>query len=378
MSGMYGNYIIRRARFEPCDPGEGMTEEYFTRMGDGRRVYMTRQQIMDEIHEGMSEGADAARIPSLTDDEMEAICDVICMKTRIVGVEPGEEAIISNDGGQLKITQDSGGSGVGIDMGRGDAILLHERAFAHDTFEIGWTDYSIKAIKPIIANEMQALEQFNAIATIPLFYGAMPNMGLYSVPDGPYGNPADLMRCYRIEEAREASEKACDHLARDITYVTTLLDSIGCEGFNFDTVGSAGDADFVATLRGCEAYREISPNAYINFGMSSEHVIGIHGEMEYDGKVVAGMYPHEQVKLAAKAGANVFGAAVNTNTCKSYAWNVARAICMIKECVKQSPIPVHADLGMGVGGVPMHETPPVDATSRSSKLMTELAHVDGV
>ena len=75
-----------------------MTEEYFTRMGDGRRVYMTRQQIMDEIHEGMSEGADAARIPSLTDDEMEAICDVICMKTRIVGVEPGEEAIISNDG----------------------------------------------------------------------------------------------------------------------------------------------------------------------------------------------------------------------------------------------------------------------------------------
>ena len=34
---------------------------------------MTRQQIMDEIHEGMSEGADAARIPSLTDDEMEKL-----------------------------------------------------------------------------------------------------------------------------------------------------------------------------------------------------------------------------------------------------------------------------------------------------------------
>ena len=111
-----------------------MTEEYFTRMGDGRRVYMTRQQIMDEIHEGMSEGADAARIPSLTDDEMEAICDVICMKSRIVGVEPGDETVLSNDGGQLKITQDSGGSGVGIDMSRLEAILMHERGFAHDSW----------------------------------------------------------------------------------------------------------------------------------------------------------------------------------------------------------------------------------------------------
>ena len=347
-------------------------------MGDGRRVYMTRQQIMDEIHEGMSEGADAARIPSLTDDEMEAICDVICMKTRIVGVEPGEEAIISNDGGQLKMTQDSGGSGVGIDLSRLEAILLHERAYAHDTFELAWTDYSIKAIKPIIANEMQAIEQFNMMVTIPLMYGAMPNMGLYSVPDGPYGNPADLMRGFRIDESRQEAEKACDHLARDIAYVTTLLDSAGCEGFNLDTVGSAGDADFVAALRGCEAYRKSCPNAYINFGMSSEHVIGLHGEIEYDGQVVAGMFPHDQAKLAAKAGANVFGASVNTNTCKSYAWNVSRAVCMIKECVKQSPIPVHADLGMGVGGVPMEETPPIDATSRSNKLMIELAHVDGV
>ena len=181
-----------------------------------------------------------------------------------------------------------------------------------------------------------------------------------------------------VQRLREEAEKACDHLARDIAYVTTLLDSAGCEGFNLDTVGSAGDADFVAALRGCEAYRKACPNAYINFGMSSEHVIGLHGAMEYKGEVVAGMYPHQQVKLAAKAGANVFGAVVNTNTCKSYAWNVSRAVCMIKECVKQSPIPVHADLGMGVGGVPMEETPAVDATSRSNKLMIEMAHVDGV
>lgn len=355
-----------------------MPEEYFTRIGDGHRMFMTRQQVVDEIHEGVYDAVDAAGVPSLSEDEMEQICDVICMKSRIVGVEPGCETIISNDGGQLKMTQDSGGSGVGIDLSRLEAILLHERAYAHDTFELAWTDYSIKAIKPIIANEMQAIEQFNMMTTIPLMYGAMPNMGLYSVPDGPYGNPADLMRGFKIEESRAEAEKACDHLARDIAYVTTLLDSAGCEGFNLDTVGSAGDADFVAALRGCEAYRKACPYAYINFGMSSEHVIGLHGAIEYKGEIVAGMYPHQQVKLAAKAGANVFGAAVNTNTCKSYAWNVSRAVCMIKECVRQSPIPVHADLGMGVGGVPMEETPAVDATSRSNKLMIELAHVDGV
>ena len=355
-----------------------MAEQYFTRMGDGRRIYMTRQQILDDIHEGMSDAADAASIPVLTDDDVEQICEVICMKTKIVGVEPGKEAIITNDGGQMKVTMDSGGSGIGIEMGRAEAILMHERGYAHDTFELAWTDYSIKAIKPIVANEMQAIEQLNLLTTVPLLYGAMPNMGLYSVPDGPYGNPTDLMRESRIEEAKIAAELACDHLTRDIVYVSTLMDSAGCEGFNLDTVGSAGDADFVAALRGCEAFRKACPNAYINMGMSSEHIIGIHGSIEYDGKVVAGLYPHDQVKLAAKAGVNVFGAVVNTNPCRSYAWNIARALCMVKECVKQSPIPVHADLGMGVGGVPMHETPPIDSTSRSNKLMVELAHVDGV
>lgn len=355
-----------------------MAEEYFTRMGDGRRTFMTRGQIRDEIHNGMSAASEVAGIPALTDDDTDYICDVICMRSRIVGVEPGDEVVLSNDGGQLKITQDSGGSGVGIDMSRMEAILMHERGFAHDSFELGWTDYSIKAIKPIIANEMQAMEQFNLLSTIPLLYGAMPNMGAYYAPDGPYGNPTDLMRNYRIDEAKEQAELATEHLARDILYVTTLMDSAGCEGFNLDTVGSAGDADFVATLRGCEGYRKACPNAYINIGMSSETVLGIHGSLEYDGKVVAGMYPHQQAQMAARAGANVFGVSVNTNSSMSFPWNVARAACMIKECVKRSPIPVHADLGMGVGGVPMHETPPVDATSRSNKILVELAHVDGV
>ena len=46
--------------------------------------------------------------------------------------------------------------------------------------------------------------------------------------------------------------------------------------------------------------------------------------------------------------------------------------------MKQSNIPVHADMGMGVGGIPMLETPPIDAVSRANKAMVEIAHVDGI
>ena len=353
-------------------------KEFVTRMGDGRRVFMTKQQIMDDIHEGVADAADAASVPALDANEMDKICEIICDTNRAVSVEPGEEVVLTNDGGQIKITMDNGGSGVGIDMGRLEAILLHERAFAHDTFELAWTDYSLKAVKPIIANEMQAMEEISMLTTVPLLYGAMPNMGLYYAPDGPYGNPTDLMREFKIEEAMDQAEKAAAHLAKDIKYVATLLDSAGCEGFNFDTTASAGDADFVGTLNGVEAFKKECPNAYVIMGMSSENVLGIHGSIEYDGKVVAGMYPHQQVKLAEKAGANNFGAVVNTNTSRSFAWNVARAATMTKECVKVSKIPVHADLGMGVGGVPMFETPPIDCVTRSGKILIEIAHIDGI
>lgn len=352
--------------------------EILTRMGDGRRVSMAREQILEDIQAGMADAADAAGVPSLSEDEMEKIADIVSEKGKNVAVEPGEEVILTNDGGQIKITMDNGGSGVGIDMGRLEAILLHERAFAHDTFELAWTDYSLKAIKPIIANEMQAMEYMNSLTIVPLLYGAMPNMGLYYAPDGPYGNPTDLMREFKIDFAMEQAEAAANHLARDIKYVTTLLDSAGCEGYNFDTTASAGDVEFVGTLMGVEAYRKACPHAYIAVGMAAESVLGIHGSIEYNGKIVAGMFPHDQVKIVAEAGANNFGAVVNTNTSKSFAWNVARSATMIKECVKQSEIPVHADLGMGVGGVPMCEVPPTDCVTRAGKILIEIANIDGI
>lgn len=352
--------------------------DFLTHLGDGRRTYMSKEQVRIEIQNGMADAVICADVPDLTSNEMEHICEIICDKSRVVGVETGNEVIMSEDFGSNAFGIDSGTCGIGVEVGRREGTLIFEKAFAMDIFELGHVDYSIKPVKPLIAHEMQTMEQLQMLSTIPMMYGAMPNMGLYYKPDGPYGNPADLMREYKIEEAMEAAELAAERLEKDIEFVSVKMQEAGADGFNFDTTASAGDADFVGTLKGVERLKKERPEAGVLVGMSGENVMGIHGSIEYGGKVVAGMYPHEQVKLAEKAGANIFGPVVNTNTSRSLAWNIARSVTIIKECVKQSTIPNHANMGMGVCGIPMTETPPMEAVTRANKAMIEIAKVDGV
>jgi dimethylamine--corrinoid protein Co-methyltransferase len=57
---------------------------------------------------------------------------------------------------------------------------------------------------------------------------------------------------------------------------------------------------------------------------------------------------------------------------------VSRAVTFVKEVCKQATIPIHVNVGMGVGGVPMFETPPIDALTRASVAMVEVAKVDGL
>lgn len=116
----------------------------------------------------------------------------------------------------------------------------------------------------------------------------------------------------------------------------------------------------------------------IEMGMSGEFVLGMHGEIEYDGIRLAGLYPHEQVKVAQKAGVTIFGPAINIVTNESLPWNIARSITWTKACSEVSEIPVHANLGMGVGGVPLTLEPPLDALSRASKAHVELCRLDGL
>ncbi|MBW2594304.1 MAG: hypothetical protein JRE58_15145, partial [Deltaproteobacteria bacterium] len=77
----------------------------------------------------------------------------------------------------------------------------------------------------------------------------------------------------------------------------------------------------------------------------------------------------DQVKLAEKAGATIFGPVCNTNTNKTAPWNLSRAITFMKACGEVANIPIHVNMGMGVGAVTVHDNPPIDIVSRASKGM---------
>jgi len=113
-------------------------------------------------------------------------------------------------------------------------------------------------------------------------------------------------------------------------------------------------------------------------GMAGEFILGMHGKLEFEGMRLAGLYPHKQVELAEKAGVSIFGPVINTNSNKSFPWNLARAVTFVKACVEAANIPVHANVGMGVGATPMSPVPPVDAVSRAAKSLIEIGKADGL
>jgi dimethylamine---corrinoid protein Co-methyltransferase len=90
--------------------------------------------------------------------------------------------------------------------------------------------------------------------------------------------------------------------------------------------------------------------------MSSEMVLGFHGELEYDGVRLAGLWPHQQLELCEKAGASIFGPVVQHQHAKTCPGTSARSLTFVKACTEIAKIPVHPNVGMGVGGVPMFET----------------------
>lgn len=350
---------------------------YRTRMGDGRLVEMTADELKADIEAGTLDAADRGEIPAIGADEQGFIFELMTSRHRIVGVDPGHEVVLTDDGSVNALYGAQSSSGTGVPISRESAIKVYERAFGMDTMEVGHEDYSFKPVKPLIPMEQQTMENVLLGTIIPMYYGAMPNLALYYAPDGPYGNPADLMPAGKIAEAREAQELAAEVCRRDMVYVTKKMAEAGADGINFDTTASAGDAEFLATLQAVEEVAATT-DLSIEVGMASEFVLGMHGKLAYQDTRLAGLYPHEQVKLVEAAGAHVFGPVVNTNTRHSAAWNISRAVTFTRACSEAATIPVHANVGNGVGGVPMFETPPIDIVTRASVAMVEIARVDGL
>lgn len=343
-----------------------------TRTGDGFKVEMTEDEVRKDIEEGTKDAAERAGIAPLAEDEMQHILEMFKNQDKLVGVESGKEVVMSYDGMSNKIRR------AHIVIDRVQALQVFERALGADTLELQHIDYSYKPVKPIVGFELPDLDLLLNSTVAPVFYGAMPNLGLYSQPDGPCPNPADLLPLGKIEEARKAYEEAIDHAVSDIVFVASQMYEYGVDGINIDTVGAAGDADFLAGLKATAILKEKYPDIGIEMGMAGEFVLGMHGDLTWEGVRLAGLYPQDQVKLAQKAGATIFGPAINIVTSGSLPWNIARSVTFCKACSEVSEIPVHANLGMGVCGIPLTLTVPVDALSRATKAHVEICRLDGL
>lgn len=347
-------------------------DKFMTRMGDGYRVEMTGEEIREDIIAGMEDAMDRANIPALTQEEQDKLYEILTASGNVVGVEFGKEIVTTSDSAAYKVTHQAG---IGFD--RVGGAQIHERVCGADSVDFGHIDYTYKAVKPVMHDEAVDIQRCLMNTVMPILYGGMTNLGSYTYPDGPCENWAELLPQGKIKEALAAQEDAIEHAVKDIVYIADGMYDVGVDGMNFDTCGASGDADFLAALKATEAIRKKHPDMGVEMGMAGEFVLGMHGGLTYNGKRLAGMYPHEQVKVCEEAGATIFGAVVNTNTNESLAWNLARVVTFLKACTDVANIPVHANVGMGVCAVPMTDYPALDAISRIDKALVEVAKVDG-
>jgi dimethylamine---corrinoid protein Co-methyltransferase len=273
-----------------------------TRMGDGYAVEMTPEEVREDLAAGSADAAKRGKIPILEPDEFDYLFDMFANPIRVWGVERGHEAVLTKDGSVNSLYSAQLSSGVGLPLSREQAFRVFERAFAFDTMEVGHTDYSVKPAKPIVSLEQNHVEACLHTTVIPVFYGFMPNLGLYYRPDGPFENPADLLPRGQIAEARAATEEALESCYADLVWMTGKMDEVGADGINYDTTASTGDGEFLATLRAVE-WAAANTNLAIEVGMAAENVLGFHGELTYHGKRLAGMWPHQQMKVVEEAGA---------------------------------------------------------------------------
>ena len=352
-----------------------MSEEkkYMVRMGDSTREYMTEAEIRKDIEIGVADAVKRGKVPPLSEDDVEKLVEIITMPGTVVGVDFGRQVVSTSDSGCNEMSEV-----YGIPIHKSAEALVYEKIIGTDSADFGWGDFSFKPVKGIAYRDAMQLQNAQNNTIIPLFYAAMPNLGLYTKPDGPVDNWSELLPLGKIEEALKAQEEAAELATKDIVAVADYMYKAGVDGINMDTSGASGDADLLAALQACEIIRKKYPDMGVEIGMSSEFVIGMHGKLKYDGVRLAVLYPHEQVRICEKAGATIFGAVINTNSTKSFPWNIARVCTFLKECSKVAKIPIHANVGMGVCGIPLTEIVPADVASRVGKALIEICNLDGL
>jgi dimethylamine--corrinoid protein Co-methyltransferase len=348
-----------------------------TRMGDASNVELTPDELRNELETGSEAAAVKGKVPPLTENEFDYLADMFAAPTRIWGVQRGNEVVMTKDGCVNALNSSRMSSGVVAPVNREVGVRLFESMLGFDSMEVSHNDYSVKPQRFLKALEQLHVELLMETTIFPLLYGFMPNLGLYYRPDGSFENPSDLLPLGKIAEARRTQEEALQACMDDCILMSDCMLEMGADGIDYDTVASTGDAEFLAVLKTTEHVAN-ETGLPVEIGMSSEMVLGFHGELTYNGVRLAGLWPHQQLQLCEQAGCAIFGPVVNTNTRKTVPWNLARALTFVKACTEIAKIPIHANVGMGVGGVPMFETPAVDAVTRCSAAMIEIGRCDGL
>ena len=131
-----------------------MATEYALRMGDGKRIFLTKEKIMEEIEAGTANAADLGEIPTLNANEVDKLAEILMMPGKAVSVEQGMEVPVTHDIGTIRLDGDQGISGVGIPSSLLVFCMMHERSFAHG-FNVHYiqvvprTDVDVMLVAPI-------------------------------------------------------------------------------------------------------------------------------------------------------------------------------------------------------------------------------------
>jgi len=349
-----------------------------TSLGDGERIEISLDELRKDIVAGSEDAASRGKIDNLSPGEIDQMMDIFSQPGKTVAVEPGKEVVVTDDGAGLMASWGRPSAGHALPICDHQSVLMYERVYCGDTCGLGFPDYSYKPVKSAIGYARSHYKTISMLTTIPLIYGSQPNMGMYYQPTGPVESPSDYFSNYEFNQAQAVQEEAAAHMRRDILDVAAALYEVGCEAINLDTSASAGDADFWGCLNVVEDMKAKMPDMPVEMGMAGEMIMGLHGELDYGGQRLAGMFPHKQVEVAAKAGVDIFGVAVNSDTAQSTPYNLARTVTYLKAAASVSPIPVHANSGMGVGGMPMTLLPPLGCSTRCAKALVEIGKADGL
>ena len=56
-----------------------MATEYALRMGDGKRIFLTKDKIIEALEAGMANASDLGEIPALSGDEIDKLAEILRM-----------------------------------------------------------------------------------------------------------------------------------------------------------------------------------------------------------------------------------------------------------------------------------------------------------